>query len=96
MRYRVVIAKAAHHQIKKLSRHVQKKVVHILLKLAENPRSRGVVKLKSADNLYRIRTGDYRIIYSINDDDLIVVVVKVGSRNRIYHNIKNAKDGIEK
>ncbi len=73
MRYRVVIAKVANHQIKKLSRQVQKKVVHILFELAENPRPRGVVKLKGADNLYRIRTGDYRIIYSIKDDDLVVL-----------------------
>ena len=96
MKYRIVIVKTAEHNIKKLPNQVQKKIVHTLFELAENPRPRGVKKLKGPSNLYRLRVGNYRIIYSIKDDELIIVVVKVGSRNRIYQNIKNAKDGIEK
>jgi mRNA interferase RelE/StbE len=52
--------------------------------LAIEPRSIGSVKLAEAEDLYRIRVGSYRIIYSIQDDLLIILVVKIGHRRDIY------------
>lgn len=53
--------------------------------LKENPRPNGVKKLKSTDeNLYRIRVGDYRILYTIEDTIQIVDITKVGHRRYIY------------
>ena len=51
--------------------------------LADNPRPYGYKKLKGED-AYRIRVGDYRVIYEINDDKIIVTVVMVGHRKDIY------------
>ncbi|MEP0872105.1 type II toxin-antitoxin system RelE/ParE family toxin [Trichocoleus desertorum AS-A10] len=48
------------------------------------PRPTGVVKLEDSNSLYRVRLGDYRIIYEIQDTQLLVVVVKVGHRSDVY------------
>ncbi|MEE8394652.1 MAG: type II toxin-antitoxin system RelE/ParE family toxin [bacterium] len=53
-------------------------------KLAENPRPRGVRKLAGLQNLYRIRQGQYRVIYQILDDLLLVLVLVVGHRRDVY------------
>ncbi len=52
--------------------------------LAVNPRPKGVKKLSGLDDLYRIRVGDYRIVYQIHDDRLIVLVVRIGHRKDVY------------
>ena len=52
--------------------------------LKADPRPLGSQKLKGQDNLHRIRSGDYRIIYAIRDDQLLVLVVRIGDRKDIY------------
>mgnify|MGYP001580816136 FL=1 len=52
--------------------------------LAATPRPKGVKKLTGTDDLYRIRVGDYRIVYQIHDDRLIVLVVRIGHRRDVY------------
>jgi mRNA interferase RelE/StbE len=54
------------------------------IELGLNPRPVGYVKLKGSDNLFRIRVGPYRIIYTILDDKLIVLVLEIGDRKEIY------------
>lgn len=51
--------------------------------LAENPRASGCIQL-SGHELYRVRQGNYRIVYEIRDGELIVVVIKVGHRSSVY------------
>ena len=53
------------------------------MKLKENPRPFGAIKLKGW-NLYRIRVGDYRILYTINDKDKIIEIIAIGHRKDIY------------
>jgi mRNA interferase RelE/StbE len=52
--------------------------------LAENPRPAGAKKLKGSSELWRVRAGDYRVIYSIHDDVLLILVVKIGHRGDVY------------
>ena len=84
MAYSVRIRPTAQRQIKKLSRSVQARVVRRLEQLTADPRPRGVEKLTAKDNLYRLREGDYRIIYQIRDQELSVLVVKVAHRRNAY------------
>jgi len=58
----------------------------LLQELAHDPRPDGCKKLRGSANSYRIRTGDYRVVYSISDDVLIIDVVKAGHRKEIYKN----------
>ncbi len=54
--------------------------------LAENPRPEGVVKLKGYDDEYRIRIGDYRVRYEIDDEESIVVLLHCKHRKDVYRN----------
>jgi len=84
MAYLILLAPPAERQLKALAEPVQKRIVKRLTSLRENPRPQGVKKLAAADDLYRIREGDYRIIYTIRDEELIVLVVKIGDRKEVY------------
>ncbi len=83
MTYQVEISSRAAKQLKKLPPDIQDRINEKILELAENPRPNGVVKLEN-DDKYRIRVGNYRILYEIQDDLLIIKVVKVGHRREVY------------
>lgn len=84
MAYQVIIKPAARRDIKKIARPDQIRVIRRLESLSENPRSPGTKKLRGAEDLFRVREGNYRIIYQIQDELLVVLVVKVGHRREIY------------
>jgi mRNA interferase RelE/StbE len=84
MVYSILLAPPAERQLKSLTEPAQKRIVKRLKSLRENPRPQGVKKLTGEEDLYRIREGDYRIIYTIQDKELIVLVVKIGNRKEVY------------
>jgi mRNA interferase RelE/StbE len=84
MRYRIEFVKQSAKQLKYLPTEEQQKIKIKIDALADIPRPDGVVKLTGEDNLYRIRIGNYRIIYSIQDNQLLVLVVKIGHRRDVY------------
>lgn len=84
MSYQVIIKPAAQRQIRKLPRAAQVRVVARIEVLAETPYPPDVRKLTGSDDLFRVRVGDYRIIYQVRDAKLLVLVVKVGHRRDIY------------
>ena len=90
MSYRVEIRPAARRQIKKLPREVQAKVLSRLTCLAEDPRPAGAEALQGYQELYRLRVGQYRVLYEIHDGVLVVVVVRVGHRKEVYQNLSRA------
>jgi mRNA interferase RelE/StbE len=83
MKYTVLIERYAQKQIMKLEKKIIPVIKTAIASLADNPRPYGYKKLKG-EEAYRIRVGDYRIIYEINDDKIIVTVVSVGHRKDIY------------
>jgi mRNA interferase RelE/StbE len=82
--YKVVISKSAEKEISKLPVKEVLKIKETILDLADNPRPYGVKKLEGFDDFYRIKKGNYRIIYTIEDDILTVEVLKVGNRKDVY------------
>lgn len=82
-KYRVNLKKSAIKDLDKLSDVVLKRVQKSILTLADNPRPDGCKKLKGRDD-YRIRVGDYRILYFIEDDIVTVEVVRVQHRKDVY------------
>ncbi|WP_414568773.1 type II toxin-antitoxin system RelE family toxin [Nostoc sp. CCY 9925] len=84
MSYQVEISKSASKQLKKLPLDIQSRLESKIQQLGQDPRPDGVGKLKNGENRYRIRVGDYRILYQIFDDVLIVIVVRVGHRREVY------------
>lgn len=83
MRYSVDIEKPVIKYLEKLPVNIYKKLKAAILSLEENPRPQGSEKLTNKD-AYRIRVGDYRIIYTIKDKILLVTVIDAGHRREIY------------
>ena len=79
----VKIEREAEKVLEKLDAQLQKRIVNKLRQLESNPREQGAIKLTGAPK-WRIRVGDYRIIYDIQDSVLIVTVIKIGHRRDIY------------
>jgi mRNA interferase RelE/StbE len=83
--YSIVFIRSAEKELEKLPNAVFKKISPEIDKLATNPRPHGVKKLKgNREHLWRIRVGDYRVIYSIEDVVKIVEIRKIGNRRDVY------------
>jgi mRNA interferase RelE/StbE len=81
--YQILINPSAEKQIQKLPKNVRIRITESILNLGDEPRPHGSKKLQGVD-AYRIRIGDYRVVYEIQDNILLVTVVIVGNRKDIY------------
>ena len=84
MVYTIQLTKTAERDLKKLPTDIQRRIIHRLRMLGEEPRPSVIVKMRGRENQYRLRMGHYRIIYQVKDDLLIVLVVKIGHRRDVY------------
>ena len=82
--YRIDIKPSAAKELAGLPVADQKRIASKIDALATNPRLEGSQKLAGAEDLYRIRSGDYRVIYQIQDRHLIVLVVRIAHRREVY------------
>ena len=85
--YEVEIIKPALKVLRRLPRDLAERITRSIDALAVDPRPRGYKRLKGYENLYRIRVGDWRVNYAIEDDKLIVIVMKIAPRGRAYRNL---------
>ncbi len=84
MTYQIEFSRQAARQFRNLPSQIQQRLKSRIDSLAAMPRPHGSEKLSGADQLYRIRVGDYRIVYAVEDNRLFVLVVKVGHRREVY------------
>lgn len=84
MKYRVIFKKSAEKELFKLPVSIITQIDEIIQQLKVEPRPFGCKKLKGFSNYYRIRKGDYRVIYSIYEEVLVVEIISVGNRKNIY------------
>jgi mRNA interferase RelE/StbE len=82
--HRILFAPAALRQFRKLPAAIQRRMSPHIDALADDPRPPGVVKLSGFADIYRVRVGDYRIVYEIQDVGLIILVLKIGNRRDVY------------
>ena len=82
--YSVEVSATAERQLRKLQAQDQLRIVRALRKLAIEPRARGTRRLRGYDDVYRLRVSQFRIIYSIEDRKLIVIMLKIGHRRDVY------------
>lgn len=82
--YRITLAPAATRQLRKFDPQVRRRIQAALELLATEPRPPAATRLVGGAGECRIRTGDYRIIYEIHDDQLLVLVLRIGHRRDIY------------
>ena len=82
-RYRVLIRRSAEKEVAHLPDTVRTRVIERIHALADDPRPHGCQKL-SGEEKYRIRQGDWRIVYEIDDDTVVVVIARVAHRSDVY------------
>ena len=82
-KYRITIKKSAAKELEDIPKKDLRKIVKRIQSLADNPKPHGSQKLSHKEQ-YRIRQGDYRIVYSIEDKDSLVDIIKIGHRREIY------------
>lgn len=84
MTYVVTLAPSAARQLRKFDPQVRRRIQAAIDLLATEPRPPAAAQLVGGAGEWRVRTGDYRIIYEINDDQLLVLVLRAGHRATIY------------
>lgn len=82
--YGVVVTRRAQKAIGKIRPRDRKRIGSAIDALAKDPRPRGAKKLSGTDADYRIRVGDYRVLYEIRDDEVLVLVFDAGHRRDVY------------
>jgi mRNA interferase RelE/StbE len=84
MPYELIIKPTAEKSLDKLPHPIRRRIVDALKELRENPRPAGAAKLVGGENFWRIRIGNYRVVYEIHDKQLIVLVLRVAHRKDAY------------
>lgn len=82
--YRVELTRTAEKQLRRVAQRSRARLVEAMQALADAPRPRGARKLEGYEAVYRIRVGQYRIIYEVIDERIVVIVLKVGHRKEVY------------
>jgi mRNA interferase RelE/StbE len=82
--YRLEFSPGAQRAFRKLTQDIQERIDPVILALGQNPRPPNCKKLSGKESLWRVRAGDYRIVYRVFDDRLLVLVLNVGHRREIY------------
>jgi mRNA interferase RelE/StbE len=82
--YRIEVTPAAVRQLRKLDPPTRRRIQAAIELLATEPRPPGAKKLVGGEGEWRVRTGDYRVVYEIHDDALVVLVLAVGHRREVY------------
>jgi mRNA interferase RelE/StbE len=83
--YGVALARSAEKELQRLPRALVTRIVPRLEQLAAEPRPPGCKKLRGGDNEWRIRIGDYRVVYEIDDDARAVDVTRIAHRSEVYN-----------
>ena len=82
--YRLLWKRSAEKELRKLPHEAIVRLVSLAESLAENPFPPGVRKLAGTEHTYRVRAGDYRLVYSIEESRLVIEVIRVGHRKEVY------------
>lgn len=82
--YRIELSATAERQLRALNKTDRARIITAIRALASDPLPRGCRKLRGYDDVYRIRKGVFRIIYSIENDRLLIIILKLGHRRHVY------------
>ena len=86
--YRIEILPAATRQLARLPLRYRRRIARAIDSLSSEPRPQGCRKIRGGDNLYRIRSGEYRIVYQVEDRLLRILVIRVRHRREAYRRLK--------
>ena len=84
MTYRVTLSPMAARQLRKLDAQARRRIQAVLDLLAEQPRPPAATRLVGGAGEWKVRTGDYRVVYEIENDQLLILVLRIGHRREVY------------
>lgn len=84
MAYRIEITRRAVKELRALGTAVRQRIHRAVSALGDDPRPPGCLELSGSEHTWRIRVGDYRVLYEIHDDRLVIVLVRVAHRRQSY------------
>ncbi|GAA4745113.1 type II toxin-antitoxin system RelE/ParE family toxin [Gordonia alkaliphila] len=84
MTYRITYVASAAKALRKLDKQTARRILQAIEKLADDPRPPGCITLQGGHGELRIRVGDHRVVYDVEDDELIVLVLRLGHRRDVY------------
>lgn len=84
MTYRIELTSSARRDLKKLPWDILRRVDAHILALAQNPYPPGAQKLEGGEDFFRVRVGDYRIVYTVEHSRLIILVIRIRHRREVY------------
>jgi len=82
--YAIEFRPAAARELQRLPSAVQRRVTHAIQALADTPYPPGAKKLRVPEGWYRIRVGDYRVVYDVQHECLVILVIRIGHRREVY------------
>jgi len=87
MAYRILIKPQAEKAFSRMAKPLRRRIARTIDALAENPRPEGARKLVGSECAYRIRVGDYRVVYEVAERVLVVYVIRIGHRKDVYRGL---------
>ena len=82
--YRIEFSHGAAKQLGVLPGKIQKRIANLIDSLVQDPRPSGCVKLRGSEDIWRLRVGDYRVLYQLRDQEILVLVLRVAHRREAY------------
>lgn len=82
--YQILWKKSAVKELQKLPPDIARSIFSIISGLSDEPRPHNTKKLISLDNHYRMRVGDYRVVYRVEDEILVIEIIRIGHRKDVY------------
>ena len=82
--YSISISRSAEKELRKVPHPYLKKIIEKIKTLSANPRPEGIQMLKGEDRYFRLRQGDWRLVYEVNDAEKKVTITKIGHRREVY------------
>ena len=85
--YLIAFTRSARQELEAIESSLVKRIFAKIINLSKNPRPPGCRKIKEAENLWRLRVGDYRVIYSFNESDKLVDIIAIRHRSKAYEGL---------
>lgn len=89
MNYKIELSKRSYKYLEKLDKRSKQRISNYLLLLTDNPRNPelNIKKIQGESSMYRLRVGGFRILYTIEDNILIITIIKIGPRGDVYNDL---------
>lgn len=84
MKYTAILLRGAQKALDKMNADLHRRIVRAIRLLENDPRHSGVIKITNTDDLFRVRVGDGRIVYTIREEKLLVLVIRIAHRREVY------------